>query len=379
MSVKAETRIISVLLSELSQKFGVSVNTKPSLECGGVTPVKMHMPGRLIIVGASHMVRLAKHLPNTTISLAYPGSKATPQALTQIVSGLEELRLNKDNSLILDLLSNSSFKGTDEEGLPTPATAGEGGTYHIPGSLVASPGPAIKKILGNCQRLGKLCATCHQVTLVAPILRYVTSRCCNNQNHVENYDSEDFEAEIIAGIEMHKKLLKGLAIEHNLNFGMIDTTELVDPVELVLRNRLTHGGIPLWTMWDPVHLVEEAYQEMAEAILLPGIEDADSTEPGSAISSESLMGGHKRRRSEAVIIGQPVQPAKKGKPGSERQPAGWLQGKAEWGRARLQTSQTYTLGQQTERPSQCGRWAWPRRSWPSRRPGTSRGRGWTNW
>ncbi len=129
------------------QKFGVSVNTNPILERGSATPVKIHMQGRLIIVGASHMMILAKHLPNTTINLAYPGFKATPQALAQIVAGLEELRPNKDDTVILDLLSNSSFMGTDEEGLPTPATAGEGGTYHIPGSLVTSPGPAIKKIL----------------------------------------------------------------------------------------------------------------------------------------------------------------------------------------------------------------------------------------
>jgi hypothetical protein len=190
LSVKAETRIISVLLSELVQKFGVSVNTDPILERGSATQVKTHMPGRLIIVGASHMVRLAKHLPNTTISLAYPGFKATLQALTQIVTGLEELRLNKDDSLILDLLSNSSFMGTDEEGLPTPAIAGEGDTYHIPGSLVTSPGPAIKKILANCNRLGKLCVSCHQVTLVAPVPRYVTSRCCNNKSHVENYGED---------------------------------------------------------------------------------------------------------------------------------------------------------------------------------------------
>ncbi len=269
MSEKAETRIISVLLHELVQKFGVSVNTNPILECGSVTPVKMHMPGRLIIVGALHMMRLAKHLPNTTINLAYPGFKATPQALTQIVAGLEELRPNKDDTVILDLLSNSSFMGTDEEGLPTPATAGEGGTYHIPGSLVTSPGPAIKKILANCNRLGKLCASCHQVTLVAPIPRYVTSRCCNNSSHVENYENDDFESDIIAGIEMHKKLLDWWAMEHNLNFGIVDATELVDPVEPVLRNRVTHGGIPLWTVWDPVHLVDEAYKEMAEAILMP--------------------------------------------------------------------------------------------------------------
>jgi hypothetical protein len=63
------------------------------------------------------------------------------------VSGLEELHLNLDDSLILDLLSNSSFMGMDEEGLPTPATVGEGRTYHIPSSLMVAPASAVKKFL----------------------------------------------------------------------------------------------------------------------------------------------------------------------------------------------------------------------------------------
>jgi hypothetical protein len=264
------------------------------------------------------------------------------------------------DTVILDLLSNSSFMGTDEEGLPTPATTGEGGTYHIPGSLVTSSGPAIKKILANCNRLGKLCASCHQVTLVAPVPRYVTSRCCNNSSHVENYENEDFEAEIIVGIELHKKLLEGWAMEHSLNFDMVDATELVDPVEPVLRNRVTHGGIPLWTVWDPVHLVDEAYKEMADAILMPSTEETDFTEHGSTISSESGIGGQKRRRPESVIISQPAQMAKKGRHGSEKKPAGWLQGKAEWVRARQQAHKSYAGGQQTDHPPQRGRWSWPR-------------------
>jgi hypothetical protein len=279
----------------------------------------------------------------------------------------------------LDLLSNSSFMGTDEEGLPTPATVGEGGTYHVPGSLIVAPAPEIKNILGNYQQLGKLCATCHQVTLVAPIPRYVTSKCCNNQNHVDNYDSEDFEFEITAGIAMHKKLLEGWAVEHNLNFGLIDATELVDPVEPVLRNRQTHSGIPLWTTWDPVHLVVEAYQEMADAILFPGNDSVDGTDADSIPSSESVEGGQKQRRPEAVITGQLAQPAKKGKSGPERQPAGWLLGKAEWGRAHGRAGHMPAPGQRAERHYQRGRTAWNRRGWFVGGPGVSRGRGWSRW
>ncbi len=344
-----------------------------------MTPVRMHMPGRLIIVGASHMMRLAKHLPNSTVNLAYPGFKAGPHALAQVVSGLEELRPNKDDVVVLDLLSNSAFMGTDEDGLPTPAISGEGGTYHIPGSLVTAPGPAIKKILANCNRVGKLCAACSQVTLIAPVPRYVTSRCCNNSSHVDNYENDDFESEIIAGIELHKKLLEGWALEHNLNYGIVDATELGDSVEPILRNRVTSGGIPLWTVWDPVHLVDEAYKEMADAILMPVLEDGDFTDQGSVTSTESGTGGNKRRRPETVIVGQLEQRAKKGRPGNERQLAGWLQGKAEWGRGRHQAYKPYVGDQHAGHPPQRGRWAWPRRSWPPRRPGSSRGRGWPSW
>jgi hypothetical protein len=115
---------------------------------------------------------------------------------------------------------------------------------------------------GNVAFCWKVFSQCSQVTLIAPVPRYVTSRCCDNSSHVENYENEDFEADIIAGIEVHKKLLEGWAMEHNLNFGIIDATELVDPVEPVLRNRVTNCGIPLWTVWDPVHLVDDAYKEM---------------------------------------------------------------------------------------------------------------------
>ncbi len=185
------------------------------------------------------MERMARHLPENTISLAYPGFNATPQAVAQVVSRLEELHFSADDRFILDLLSNSAFMGTDEEGLPTPATMGEGGTYHIPGSLMVAPASAVKKILGNCHQLGKLGAIFQHVTLVAPIPCYVTSKCCDNECHVDNYNGEDFKFKIVTGIEMHKRLLEGWATELMLNYCLIDATELVDPVDPILRNRQT--------------------------------------------------------------------------------------------------------------------------------------------
>jgi hypothetical protein len=97
---------------------------------------------------------------------------------------------------------------------------------------MVAPASAVKKILDNCHQLGKLDAICQHVTLVAPIPRYVTSKCCPNARHVH---VDNYKSEIVTGIEMHKRLLEGLM----LNYFLIYATELVDPVDPILRNRQT--------------------------------------------------------------------------------------------------------------------------------------------
>jgi hypothetical protein len=146
-------------------------------------------------------------LPAGTISLAVPGIKATVPALAQVAQEMKSLELGHDDMLVLDLLSISAFIGTDVDRLPSPAYPGEDGTYHIPGSLTAAPAAAIKKILLNSNVIGKSAAAMHSVILIAPIPRYVTGKCCEDTGHVDNYDGEDFESDVIAGVETHKKLL----------------------------------------------------------------------------------------------------------------------------------------------------------------------------
>jgi hypothetical protein len=87
---------------------------------------------------------------------------------------------------------------------------------------------------------------------------------------VENYNGDDFESEIISGVEMHKRLPGIGAHEHKLNLRVMDATELVDPVEPILRNRLTRSGI------QEVHLAPDAYQKMAEDVT--GVESADGSD-----------------------------------------------------------------------------------------------------
>jgi hypothetical protein len=82
-----------------------------------------------------------------TVNLAYPGFKATPQTLALIASRLEDIHPSSDDKLVLDLLSNSTFMGTDADGLPMTRIQGEDCTYHIPGSRTVAPASATKKSL----------------------------------------------------------------------------------------------------------------------------------------------------------------------------------------------------------------------------------------
>jgi hypothetical protein len=178
--------------------------------------------------------------------------------------------------------------------------------------------------------IGKLCSTAKHVTLIAPIPRYITGKCCDDNSHVDNYDNDDFETEVINGLEQQKRLLDVWASEHKMCYRIIDATELVDPVEQILRNRVTRTGIPLWSMWDPVHLAEEAYGELAYAVH-SGCDDGDGGGPDDAsCSSGGLSDGSLKRRRPDAVITAPLDPTpKRGKHVWRMKPAGWLLGQPE--------------------------------------------------
>ncbi len=51
------------------------------------------------------------------------------------------MNLSKKDTVVLDLLSNVAFMGTDEDGLPSEAIRAEEGRYHVVGSLTVAPLP----------------------------------------------------------------------------------------------------------------------------------------------------------------------------------------------------------------------------------------------
>jgi hypothetical protein len=219
--------------------------------------------------------------------------------------------------------------------------------------------------LANCTQIGKACSNANQVILVAPIPRYITKKCCEDLTHTENYNCDDFEFEIVSGIETHKRLLESWGHELSLSYTLIDATELSDPAEPILRNRTTREGIPLWSNWDPVHLAPAAYRELAEAVLVTSTAD-NSDDTASESASVITCASHGKRLPESVITVPEVPASKRGRTGSGVKPAGWLHGQAE--------PRYWPAWQDNIRGRPGGRYGSARRPW-TRRGARARGAG----
>ena len=95
-----------------------------------------------------------------------------------IPAAIDKLKLNKGDFLYLDILSNASFMGTNEDGLQVPPVKdGQKRWWHVTGSLAACPKPRIKKILALFEPIRKIAG---DATLVCglPLPCYITEKCC---------------------------------------------------------------------------------------------------------------------------------------------------------------------------------------------------------
>ncbi len=185
--------------------------------------------------------------------MAYPGFRPDQGKVAELSTSLAGGGPGEQDVVILDLLSNVAFMGSDSDGLPTPAIRAGDGRYHIVGALTTAPPTALKKTLELCTPLAEA-AKETRVILVCPISRYVKTKCCDDPSHITNFGSEDYDDELMDFQEQHRKILGGWATSQGLDYEIFDATMVVNPTEPGLGNRLTSGGVALWTLTDGVQL-----------------------------------------------------------------------------------------------------------------------------
>ena len=243
------------------------------------------------------------------------------------------MKLRKDDILLMDLWSNSAFMGTDDMGLPCKAQKSQvDGRYHVSGQLQAAPKPVFQKITKDASEVIGAAGEA-TVMLLLPLPRYVMGRCCQDGDHVTNLESDDFDSEMQRAEDNATTSLGDIANAENVH---VYSYKEHFGYGKELSEMATASGAPIWRSDDPVHLTEEAYGELALAILRACAENAL---PVQRARIESVVPGQrgaqkKRRlvRPMAWVAGKAENVVSRGGIGTARGPRGVRGGRPRGGR-----------------------------------------------
>jgi len=263
----SESRIVNALLTELNDVYGLNLDISPDYS-RNPNHNTGNGHGRMILVGGSHMARLAEAMQQGGAETRYigaPGWVATRAALLDASTQMRNLKVSGDDSVVIDLWSNSAYMGTDEFGLPVRAAKNTSdGKYHIVGDLQAAPKTVFEKIMQDSIPVLDA-ARGSKVVLLIPIPRYIQNKCCATAGHVANFGQENFSSEIYRAMEMAEQAIAACsAASDSVTTGIIEVFSCAD---LDLAEVRTAGGEAIWLATDPVHLSQPAYMELADSIM----------------------------------------------------------------------------------------------------------------
>jgi hypothetical protein len=101
--------------------------------------------------------------------------------------------------------------------------------------------------------------------VLAPIPRYVAKKCCNDPEHITNFDNPDFVTEMANELDEIDELLTGWALNITEKSGVFNIQCVADITDAPL-SELTFQDAALWPANDPVHIIGPAYNAMARLI-----------------------------------------------------------------------------------------------------------------
>ena len=149
-----EKKIVGAILLELNDVYGLKLDVNPD-----VTRAPSHNTengqGKMIFVGASHMARLSEAAQSAGANCRFVGALgwvASKDSLSEAARQIRSIAIAENDTVVVDLWSNSAIMGTDDQGLPSRAHKIPGDSrYHIAGKLQAAPRTLFEKVMGEAR------------------------------------------------------------------------------------------------------------------------------------------------------------------------------------------------------------------------------------
>jgi hypothetical protein len=218
------------------------------------------------MIGASHTRRISDSSAASRIKLikGLPRWTSDEHTVTDISAALSLAGLTEKDCVYFDLFSNKTFLGTDERGLPAEPEQDEEGAWHLRGTLDVAPARALQRI---ARMAADLVAAAGPATVIMclPLARYVAMPCCNDESHVDNYGTRDFENTLRAGVATVREVLESALLGSNKTVIYLDPHTVFSGE--TLRDLTASGGESIWCEDDGVHLTPAAYANLMAAII----------------------------------------------------------------------------------------------------------------
>jgi len=168
--------------------------------------------------------------------------------------GLVEAEIQKHNPgcVIFQLMDNSVYFASAEDGSLVPARKGGDGVYHVDGDLVVAHKDTLCNLFRLLTPLFEL-AKGRKRVVVLPLPRYVTGSCCEDPEHIPNRREASYYGNIKEGLAVLNRTFR----DYLFVMGMRDTI-MVDPL-------ITIRGMAMKEIWgeDPIHPKPEVYRKLA--------------------------------------------------------------------------------------------------------------------
>ena len=296
-----EEAIIGCMINEVNEKLGLNLSMPDfnrscaTWQSGGNDSLKIY------VCGGSHANRLAEKFVisgQQVANLARGGWQPTEQMVTEVHGNLKMHGIGKGNAtevIVMDLLANCVFCGSDSDGNLMPLTKQSDGKFHVHGNLTTYPIAKIRAKLNLWTKMVNDFGGCKYIFMLPPP-RYISEPCCTDPLHCANFLDPDAHSELVGGLGQVAECIRRFANAQGVDYEIVDLLGPYANIESLIPMEADDGQ-PLWLKGDPIHFRSEVYSTAVDQVLqMIRNENADD---GSAASFEAAS---KKLRLESVVV-----------------------------------------------------------------------------
>jgi hypothetical protein len=270
LSATAESALIYTLLTELSSKFKLELDSEPALSreltlSPNLPKTSSEIPA--LFIGGSNADRLANAAANVGVipdTVTEGGWVLNTNNVTTALPQIEAycLTLPAEAPVIIYCLDNSSFCQADGDGVITQIVKlAADNKFHVVGELIVAHEITMAAAVANLKRILAVCGD-RKVYIITPLLRYINEACCRIASHCTHRGVPDSATKLLMDLSRLHRFIES-------RLSSFPNCEVIPAGDLLAAK---HGAsaaevLTAYSGWGAVHGTGAAYTRMALTLI----------------------------------------------------------------------------------------------------------------